>query len=86
MKLLNLMLNMDSDGRLYQDIIERNLQNMIKINVDFTTYLSSNMVIHEIPHSEVWEQFSKDDDDLYISVNLKCDEPVDSIHKRPEIV
>lgn len=86
MKMLNLMLNMDSDGRLYQDIIERNMQNMIKINVDFTIYLSSKMVIHEIPHSEDWEQFSKDDDDLYISVNLMSDEPADSIHKKPEIV
>lgn len=71
------MLNMDKDGRLYQSIIERNLQRMIMTNVDFVSYLKSDMVIHEIPHTDEWEQFHNDDDDLYIAVNFPKNEPVE---------
>jgi hypothetical protein len=52
MRMLKLMLDQDKDGLLYQDIIERNLQRMIKNNVDFNQYLESSMVLYRIPHSE----------------------------------
>lgn len=70
MRMLKLMLEQDKDGRLYQDIIERNLQRMIKINVDFTQYLESSMVRFEIPHSEEWPQFHPKEDELFIGVNF----------------
>ena len=84
--MFNLMLNQDSDGFVYQEIIERNLNRIISIEIDLACYYRSNMAIHRIPYSLEYPQFHASDKEFYIPINFGKAVPVDTIDSNYEVV
>ena len=81
--MLNLMLKNDSDGLVYQDLIERNLNRIVSIDIDLSCYYESRMAIHTIPYSLDFAQFHATDKELYIPVNFEKAVPVQTIEDIP---
>ena len=77
--MLNLMLNNDSSGLVYQHIIERNLNRITSIGIDLACYYASSMTIHTIPYSVDFVQFHTNDQEYYIPVNFEKAERVEKI-------
>ena len=84
--MLNLMLKNDSDGLVYQDLIERNLNRIVSIDIDLSCYYESRMAIHTIPYSLDFAQFHATDKELYIPVNFEKAVPVQTIDVNYDLV
>ena len=84
--MLNLMLNHDRDGYLYQDLIERNLTRIISIKIGLACYYGSSMAIHTVPYSIDYSQFHITDKELYIPVNFEKALPAETIDVNYDLV